>query len=533
MLNILVVDCLARAGGSRYSTFDVAGAGPRIVAGLVEEHGFNVKLEAYELAIKKRFDNIHLLFISAMSSDILAVRKFIYNAVKRGFRGIVVLGGPVSIGYRDVLSRFEEIDYVVVGEGEIPVEKILVHIDALISRDENVLRKIPALAYRNSSGDVVLTTPPIHTPIDKLSKLKPWVRVNESYPYYRAIRFYVEVVRGCSNFRRPRIKSGELKCIDCGFCLSNDFKIRLKCPSNIPPGCGFCSVPYVFGSPRSRSVDSIVDEIEGLISHGAERIVLSAPDLLDYGREKLVEPNPLTDPCYPNANIDALEDLLNAIFSIEDVASGRVTVMVENIKSCLVNEDVAKLLGRFFKDTSIHIGVETGDDWFNDYVLGKPISSKQVVNAVKLLREAGLRPYIYLMHSLPFENIRVYDNTVKLVKQLAKIGVEKITLYKFKPIPGSAFEKLKVETCFPREVNRLKKIVSRVNRVGKKAYLNRTLEVYIVKNSRGCYGYPVKHGPVVVVKNTCRDSDEGYKAIVKITGVSDRVVYGEVLREIY
>ncbi|MEM1877994.1 MAG: cobalamin-dependent protein, partial [Desulfurococcaceae archaeon] len=142
-MNILVVDCLARAGGSRYSTFDVAGAGPRIVAGLVEEHGFNVKLEAYELAIKKRFDNIHLLFISAMSSDILAVRKFIYNAVKRGFRGIVVLGGPVSIGYRDVLSRFEEIDYVVVGEGEIPVEKILVHIDALISRDENVLRKIP------------------------------------------------------------------------------------------------------------------------------------------------------------------------------------------------------------------------------------------------------------------------------------------------------------------------------------------------------------------------------------------------------
>lgn len=528
--DILVVDSLARAGGSRYSTFDVAGAGPRIVAGLVEERGFNVKLEAYELAVKRRFDNTRLLLISAMSSDILAVYRFINRAIKRGFRGVVLLGGPIGAGYRDILSRFETINYVVVGEGEIPIEKILDSLDALIDKDENVLRKIPALAYRSSSGNIVLTSPPVHTPVDKLSKLKPWVRVNESYPYYRAVRFYVEVVRGCSNFRRPLVKSRELGCVDCGNCLSVDLETRLKCPSNIPPGCGFCSVPYLFGSSRSRSVESIVKEIMGLISHGAERIVLSAPDFLDYGREKLVEPYPLTDPCTPGANVDAIEELLNAVFSIEEVERGSVTIMVENVKSCLVNEEIAKTLSRFFRGTTIHIGAETGDDWFNEYVLGKPIGSRHVVRAVKLLKEAGLRPYVYIMHSLPFENIRVYKNTIRLVKQLATLGVEKITLYKFRPIPGSAFENMEVEARYSREIHRLKRLVSRINRDGKRMFLKNTIEVYVVKNHRGCYGYPVKHGPVVVIRDKCRESYESYKALVEITGVSERVVYGEVLK---
>lgn len=531
-MNILVVDSLARARGSRYATFDVAGAGPRIIAGLVEEYGLKVSLKAYELVLKESFGDIDVLMISAMSSDLEAVSKLLNIAVKHGFRGITILGGPISLGFRDVLTRLKRVDYVVVGEGEIPVKNILSNIDALFERDGSRLAKIPALAYRSAKDEVTLTSQPMHVPADMLSTLKPWVRINESYPYYRAVRFYVEVVRGCSNFRRPLIKHKELRCMDCGNCLGRSLTSRLRCPANIPPGCGFCSVPSFFGPPRTRSVESIVWEIEGLISNGAERVVLSAPDFLDYGREKLVEPDPLTDPCYPEANIDAIEELFVRIFSIEEVKNGRVTVMVENIKSCLVNEEVAKLLGRFLKDTTIHIGAETGDDWFNEHVLGKPVASKTVIHATKLLREVGLRPYVYLMHSLPFENIRVYRRTVELVKQLAHNGVEKITLYKFNPLPGSAFEFFDAKTCYEDEVQRLKKIVSRVNREGKKKFLNRLVEAYVVKTKRGCYGYPVRHGPVIVIENVCRETSGGYRALIRVSRVSERIVFGEVVKEL-
>ncbi len=50
--------------------------------------------------------------------------------------------------------------------------------------------------------------------------------------------------------------------------------------------CGFCAIPSFRGPQRSRSVDELVAEVEGLVDGGAREIVLVAQDLAAYGRDQ-------------------------------------------------------------------------------------------------------------------------------------------------------------------------------------------------------------------------------------------------------
>lgn len=473
--------------------------------------------------------NYDAVLVSIMSSDKGALDKIVEKISRNNYNNLLIVGGPASFEYADLLNKYKEIDYIVVGESEIPLIKILEKPEVLVDKDINKLRNIPALAYRTEHGSA-LTTGHVHTPVDLLSIIKPWTRVEVSYRYYKALRYYVEVVRGCSNYARPLIKTqSRLNCIDCLTCRSSDLEKRLHCPTNIPPGCGFCSVPYVFGPPRSRTIESIVDEVIELVKHGARRIVLSAPDFLDYGREQLVKPKPLTNPCKPPANIEMIESLLSELTNIPSCRDSGVVISVENIKACLVNEEVASILGKYLRETTIHIGLETGCDWYNNHVLGKPILTKHVVNAVKLLAKHGLRPYIYVMYGLPFANRRVYRETINSVKKLSKIGIEKITLYKYINLPATAFQEIKPRIGKYRDqIVYLKRLINRINRRAKKKFLNKNIEVYLVYSRGKYYGYPLKHGPVVFVKNISKSDYSNCRAIVKITDVGERFLWGEL-----
>ncbi|MEM0110673.1 MAG: radical SAM protein [Desulfurococcus sp.] len=522
-MRMLVIDVLARSTGKRYSTHDVVGAGPRVVAGMLSEK-YETLLIPYEKAIgsKDVVRSATHIFLSAMSSDKGALGKVIGYIRRVNPSAVITVGGPVGFEYGELLKRFD-IDYVIVGEAEIPLQRFMeCVVEGRCSKHE-----VPALGFRDN-GLVTLTTRHIHTPSDVLSSIKPWTRIDEMLDYPQVYRVYVEAVRGCSNFTRPMV--GSIGCIFCGNCRSSMNEERANCPANIPPGCSFCSVPSMFGPARSRSVDSIVKEVEELIEHGARRIVLSAPDILDYGRDLLVN-GPLTNPCNPPANTEAIEELLSRLNALKPVSQGRVVVMIENIKACLVNDEVAKILGKYLPGTTVHIGLETGSDAYNDKVLGKPIKVADVVNAVRLLKKNSLRPYVYLMHSLPFASGKIYEETLKTVNELGRAGVEKITLYKYTPLPYTAFEKIPPEERGVEEwIARLKAAVRRYNTMQKKEILGKHVEAFIIESGGRVYGYPVKHGPVIFLGRIARRGLNGCLVIVEVTGARYRYVKGRIVK---
>lgn len=531
VLKAVVIDLLARASRGKYTSFDVVGAGPRIVAGVAESLGIEVDLVSYEKALRSiDFMEYDLVMASAMSSDLGSLQRILRRAYIRNRDAIKLVGGPISAEFYELMLKLPEVDLVVVGEAEVTLSKILSKgLNSLIQREFHELHNIDGIAYRVGNR-IAFTGFPEYTSEEVLNSIKPFTRVNEAYDNVWIYRFYVEVVRGCSNFSRPMVSlDSNRACLRCYNCRNSDLLKRLECPAGIMPGCGFCSVVVVHGPPRSRAQDSIVNEVKELIRHGARRIVLSAPDFLDYGRNWLVKPRPLTNPCMPKANLEALEKLLEEVSNISEVSSGEVRIFVENVKACLINEEVAKLLGTYLKGTPVNIGLETCVDRFNDEVLGKPITLREVIRGVKLLRKHSIRPYVYLMYDLPYVNREIYLKTISTIPKLFKAGVEKVTLYKFTPLPLTLFEFLKpsIEEC-AELIRELKAFVNKFNAIAKKTYLGKFINVLTLVVEGRAYGYPVDHGPVVFINNSNK-LRSGCIATVRITDVRSRHVVGELI----
>ncbi len=531
MTRVILVDCLARGRGERKATLDIVGVGPRSISGVLEGERVDVRIYVYEElaenpAIMLDYD---VLMVSAMSSDKgCAVRTLRYW--REYGSGPAIIGGPISEEYSFLLDK--GYDLVVVGEGEKVVKALL---DAGL-RDGilppvSELNSIEGLAYKMNNRIVFTGRAPRLTR-SELDSFKPSTRRIVDYPFYWGLRVYVEVVRGCSNFIRPRIKlANGTKCIDCNICRQGDLKQRLYCPVNIPPGCGYCSVPALYGPPRSRSINAVYDEVKELVNMGVTRIVLSAPDFLDYGRDWLVEPLPLTNPREPPANIEAIEKLLKRLWSIPEISSGEVVVMIENIKANLVDEEVARLIGEFLKDTPVHIGCETGSKK-HAIDIGRPSTPEECIRAVELLARHGLRPYVYFIHGLPGQTIDTAVDTVNVMEEIFRKGAEKVTVYRFTPLPGTAFE------GFPPGPPSIRDPASKLidekaielNRDYKRKMLGREVEVVVVGRRRGDgVAYPVRHGPVVIVEGG--SMYYGYKVLVEIVDIiSDRLVKGRVKR---
>jgi radical SAM superfamily enzyme YgiQ (UPF0313 family) len=515
-LEILLVDALARGRyGKRMVTVDAIGAGPRTVAGVLEQKGQQVDLLVAEdvftnPSVLRSYDAV---MISAMSIDEPTVKRLVrYWRRSRGRRPVVV-GGPIASDPGFVVRVGADLG--IYGESE-PVVERLVESGWLESPEPERLRGICGTAYPELGRLRVNPRCPI-MPRRVWERYRPSTRVIRGYPLYWAARVYVEAVRGCSNYQLPRLE-------------------EVLPPSLLPekpkPGCAYCSVVSLWGYARSRSIDMIYNEVKSLIDEGVHRIVLSGPDFLDYGRDWLVEPRPLVDPSRPPPNLEAIRGLLSRLSSIPEIAAGEAAIMVENLKPNLVTEEVADTLAEYLRGTPVHIGAESGDEQLLK-ALARPAGVRDAVRAVRLLSSRGLRPYIYIMYCLPGENRETINKTIELMEKLYRLGAEKITAYRFMPLPLSALEKLR-ETpplCQPNHPVREK--AAEVNIRAKKRMIGKTIRA-IVAGLHPRLGhpvaYPMPHGPVALLvagpKPCVGDIVEA-----RITGIhGDHMVEAVVLR---
>ncbi len=527
MTRVIVVDLLAREHGKRIVTVDVIGAGPRALAGLLAGLGYRVDLVPLETVLEepRRLADYDALFASAMSSDKPAAAMLASLWRKYG-GGVAVLGGPISVEPLEGLRL--GYDVVVFGEAEATLPDAHLHI--LRGDVEGLLDK-RGFAFRLRNREV-FTGRPGFAPKEKLNYMH-YTRL-ENYPIFWAARVYVEAVRGCSNWRRPRgpLPDGR-SCINCDLCTHAPLRARLYCPAFIPPGCGYCSVPALYGPARSRALNVIVDEVRELVKRGVTRVVLSAPDILDYGRDELVEPEPLTDPCKPPVNTDALRELFERLFeAIPEFETREAVLMIENVKACLVDERIARLLGEYLRGTPVHIGVETGSDR-HMWLLGRPITSEDARRAVKLLREAGLQPYVYFIYGLPWETRETIGDTLRLMEELHRLGAVKVTAYRFRPLPGTAFESFEPPKPGSPSYAILEKAVE-LNRLEKERWVGRVLRGAVagwhpVRRMLVIYPYP--HGPVILARGP--RSLVGWLVRVLITSVeSDRMLRGMIVSRV-
>lgn len=162
-----------------------------------------------EFTIKEKPDDIAA---RCADYDVVAFSCYIWNitqtlAVARALKSInpnikILLGGPeVSYDYMDVI-KLAEVDYIIVGEGEIPFAAFL--------NNPNDLALVPNILYKQD-GEVKFFPQQVTFDVNELAGINPYINDPSDDLYNKVC--YIETSRGCP--------------YKCEFCLASlDNKVR-------------------------------------------------------------------------------------------------------------------------------------------------------------------------------------------------------------------------------------------------------------------------------------------------------------------
>jgi tRNA A37 methylthiotransferase MiaB len=214
------------------------------------------------------------------------------------------------------------------------------------------------------------------------------------------------------------------------------------------------------------------------------------------------------------------------------VQKGNASIMIENMKAALVTDRAAEVLGRYLKGTPVSVGFETGSDE-HSRMLGRPDTPSETLVALKRLKNAGMKPYVYFIHGLPGQSEETVDETVAMIKKSTQIGADRIILYRFQSLPASAFSQCPSGSPAVHDPlsKRIYDAAQEANRNSKEALVGDVVKVVVAekynRNQSYWVSYPMLHGPVMLLKG--KDFYPGDVLNARVSGVaSNRMVYGVV-----
>jgi radical SAM superfamily enzyme YgiQ (UPF0313 family) len=463
-----VIDAFSTGKGIGIN-FHIGVAG-RLITTILRKAGVDASLYTYKTVFENPdvLCNCDAVLVTAMTLDREVALKLSVLSAKKNPYAIRILGGPIAFDPNDFFAK-SPYELAVVGEGESTLQE-LVKVEFELSAAEEII----GVAYKDN-GRVAFSPRSSFEPYEVLSVI-PEPRLIHSYPKFKFSRVAVECIRGCSNFFRPRIHLPDgRKCVECGNCTSTSLAKRLECPSGIQPGCGYCPVPSVFGPPRSREMKVIVEEIRGLAREGASRISLTAPDILDYQREKLTAPEPLTDPFSPPANLEKLEKLLNSLSRIKGIAYS-----LEEVKSSLLTQEVLEMIAEYLPGSDISIVCESGSmEQLRE--IGRPFDPDKNIELTRKASELGLRPMAFFINHLPNSTMERGFETTALMSKLEKAGCRRILCYKLAALPATSFYGMNVPSK-DRVSEIIMKKAEEINTRRIREYLHRPVKVQVAKS---------------------------------------------------
>lgn len=294
----------------------------------------------------------------------------------------IVIGGSYASGNPQRILKMGA-DYVVIGEGEVTFPE-LIHTLASKEAGDISFFLLPGIAFLNKNGDFVQT--PSRARID-LNEHCPYLD-SEIFPLHPPI----ELMRGCA-FR-----------------------------------CRFCQVPYMYGNPRFRSIETITKIVEHYVRHftplkRSVDIRFIAPNSLGYMEKKRGQPN-----------YDALNDLLKRLSRFEiRIFFG---TFPSEIRPEYITEEIVFLFDKV-NNRQISVGFQSG----SDRVLSAMRRGHSVADGLRandLMVSQGIIPIFDFILGVPSETTVEQWQTLSLIRELGRNA--RVRLHYFMPLPGTPWE---------------------------------------------------------------------------------------------
>ncbi len=296
----------------------------------------------------------------------------------------VVMGGPhVSAVSEQVLKQVEEIDFVVIGEGEITFAEL----SKKIFKNNNKFCAIDGLVWR-SNGSVVKNKP------------RGYIEDLDSQPFPA---WHLLPVKKYS----PSAVGGDV----------SKQVFTLLSSRGCPFQCIFCDSHTIFGRKfRGRTAENIYQEIVYLMKSFDATQFDFVDDTITINKNRLLE---LCDMIMDNG--------LNIVW----MCNSRVNT---------VDYEILKKM-RAAGCRRIDFGVESGDPKVRK-ILKKGITNEQIIDAHKWAKQVGMTTTSFFMVGNPGEDFKSIKNTVEFIKEIETDfpGVSVAT-----PFPGTELYRMAKE----------------------------------------------------------------------------------------
>ncbi len=334
----------------------------------------SVKPEEFRNSLKERKPDLLAFSVSTNKFDYALE---LASWVKKDFGLPVIFGGIHPTISPDEVIKSESVDMLCIGEGEEALTELCDRLesDRDITNIRNIWVKRNNRIYKN--------------------EIRPLVDDLDSLPFPDRGIFDREALVEMKERDAPFVMASRGCPYDCSYCCNHTLK-------KLYEGKG----RYL----RIRRVDNVLDEIEQLKSQYAfNDTIIFHDDIFPTRRDWLEE------------------------FSVKYRQRINLPFLC-NLRPELASKDTVGLL-RQAGCVQVSMGVESGNDYIRKEVMLRNISREKVIDAFSLCRAEGIEVQSFNIIGLPFENINMAFDTVKLNLE---VKPDKIQSSIFYPYPGTA-----------------------------------------------------------------------------------------------
>ena len=181
--------------------------------------------------------------------------------------------------------------------------------------------------------------------------------------------------------------------------------------------CSYCVIPYARGRVRSRNMDEILSEIEGLVKKGCKEVVLTGIHTSSYGID------------FGKAQLIDLIEKINEIPGIE-------RIRLSSLEPRIITEENAKRLAALDKlCPHFHLSLQSGCDSVLKR-MNRHYTADEFREGVRLLREAFDKPAITtdVIVGFPGETEEEFEDCRKFVEE---IQFYEMHVFKYSPRKGT------------------------------------------------------------------------------------------------
>ena len=268
----------------------------------------------------------------------------------------------------------------------------------------------------------------------------------------------------------------EKEYLETGFSTLREMtRANIKIQDGCNNFCSYCKIPFARGNKRSRSMESILEEVKKLAAEGYKEIILIGINLGAYGEDFTEKKISLEDVMEESSKIDGIERIrIGSIYP--DKISGRlIRLMAENSKIM----------------PHLHLSLQSGDDEILK-MMKRKYDSKIVREVVAELRNKvkDIEFTADVITGFPGEKEENFKKGYDLIEDIGFSGVHIFQYSDRENTEASKFEgKIKPEIKKIR-AKELEELSEKSADKRRELYIGKTVKVLVEEgSSRGYYGY--------------------------------------------